>query len=301
MFAKIRRLPLYGWFGVFLVIVFWFLNWYLDGLRTHWGFFPLWLGYSLFIDALNQARTGTSLATRNVRAFVILFVLSAPSWWLFELLNQRVQNWEYLGRDAFSAIEFSLYTTLSFTTVMPAVFGSAEFVSSFGWIQRFKHGPTIRSHSKNAFTFFCIGLLMLILLLTWPVYFFPFMWLSVFFIFEPINIWLGNVTIARWTNASDWRPVIALWLGALLCGLFWELWNFYSYPKWIYHVPWVDFFRIFEMPLLGYGGYLPFSLELFSLYHLFAGLFGYKNTQYITSGLVSSRGDTNNTNEPNDI
>jgi hypothetical protein len=26
------------------------------------------------------------------------------------------------------------------------------------------------------------------------------------------------------------------------------------------------------MPLLGYGGYLPFSLELFALYHLVVGL-----------------------------
>jgi hypothetical protein len=26
------------------------------------------------------------------------------------------------------------------------------------------------------------------------------------------------------------------------------------------------------MPVLGYGGYIPFSLELFALYHLIAGL-----------------------------
>jgi hypothetical protein len=50
------------------------------------------------------------------------------------------------------------------------------------------------------------------------------------------------------------------------------MWNFFSYPKWIYQVPFVDFFRVFEMPLLGYGGYLPFSLELFALYHLVMGL-----------------------------
>ena len=32
-------------------------------------------------------------------------------------------------------------------------------------------------------------------------------------------------------------------------------------------------FNIFEMPLLGYLGYLPFSLELFALYHLVLGIF----------------------------
>ena len=30
--------------GIALVLLFWTLNWSLDGLRTHWAFFPLWLG-----------------------------------------------------------------------------------------------------------------------------------------------------------------------------------------------------------------------------------------------------------------
>jgi hypothetical protein len=46
------------------------------------------------------------------------------------------------------------------------------------------------------------------------------------------------------------------------------MWNFLSYPKWIYHVPFVGFLHVFEMPLLGYLGYIPFSWELFALYHL---------------------------------
>jgi len=282
--------PLYGWLGVLLVIIFWIITWRLEGLRTQWAFFPLWLGYSLCIDAINRFRTGTSLATRNRTGYAALFLISAPSWWLFEILNNRVHNWEYLGRDQFGVFQFFILTTISFTTVMPAVFGSAEFVASFRWIKNLKKGPVIRSHSKNALTFFVIGIVMLSLMLTWPEYFFPFMWLSVFFILEPINIWLGHVTIADWTGKSDWRPVISLWIGALMCGFFWELWNFYSYPKWIYHVPWVDFLRIFEMPLLGYGGYLPFSLELFSLYHLIAGLFGKKRIKFLTVG-ISPSGD----------
>jgi hypothetical protein len=35
------------------------------------------------------------------------------------------------------------------------------------------------------------------------------------------------------------------------------------------------------MPLLGYGGYLPFALELYALYHLAAGWFGDKKTTYV--------------------
>jgi hypothetical protein len=73
--------------------------------------------------------------------------------------------------------------------------------------------------------------------------------------------------------------VLALGIGCLICSFFWEMWNFYSYPKWIYQIPFVDFLHIFEMPLLGYGGYLPFALELFALYHLVMGLLKHKEAQ----------------------
>jgi len=39
------------------------------------------------------------------------------------------------------------------------------------------------------------------------------------------------------------------------------MWNFYSLARWTYSVPLVHRFQIFEMPLLGYAGYLPFGLE----------------------------------------
>ena len=50
-------------------------------------------------------------------------------------------------------------------------------------------------------------------------------------------------------------------LAGLVCGFFWELWNICSLAKWIYSVPFVDRFHVFEMPLLGYAGYLPFGIE----------------------------------------
>ena len=31
--------------------------------------------------------------------------------------------------------------------------------------------------------------------------------------------------------------------------------------KWIYAVPYVHRFQVWEMPLLGFGGYLPFGME----------------------------------------
>ena len=48
-------------------------------------------------------------------------------------------------------------------------------------------------------------------------------------------------------------------LAGLFCGFFWELWNAHSLARWEYTIPWVDRFHLFEMPLLGYAGYLPFG------------------------------------------
>ena len=60
---------------------------------------------------------------------------------------------------------------------------------------------------------------------------------------------------------GDWRPVVSAALAALICGFFWEMWNYYSLARWTYSVPLVQRFPVFEMPLLGYAGYLPFGLE----------------------------------------
>jgi hypothetical protein len=273
--------PVHGWLGLTLVVIFWFLNWALTGARTHWGFFPLWLGYCLTIDGLVFWRTGTSMLTRSPRKYVGLFLVSAPAWWLFELFNLRTLNWIYLGVEIFSPLEYAFWTTLSFTTVIPAVFGSAEFFASFDFVRRLKPGPVIGTNKATTLSFFIAGWIMLLLLLVWPKIFFPFIWLSVYFILEPINVWLGNRSLADWTHAGDWRPVIALWLGVLLTAFFWEMWNFFAYPKWIYQVPWGDWLHIFEMPLLGYGGYLPFALELYAMYHLVMGWFGEKKSNYV--------------------
>jgi hypothetical protein len=267
-----RRFPIHGWLGLGLVLVFWTLNWSLSGLRTHWAFFPLWLGYCLTVDALACWRKGTSLLTRSRRSYAMLFVLSVPGWWLFELLNLRTQNWFYLGAEYFTSFQYFALCSLSFSTVMPAVFGTAELVGTFGWLQRLGRGPTLAPTRMNLIVLFLLGWSMLALLLLWPRYFFPFLWLSVYLILEPINAVMGNRSLLRYTAGGDWRPHLALSVGCVICGFFWEMWNYWSYPKWVYEVPVFGFLRVFEMPLLGYLGYVVFAWELFALYHLLAGV-----------------------------
>ena len=275
------RFPLHGWAGLALAGVFWALNWGLQGTRTHWGFFPLWLGYCLFMDGLVLFRTGTSLLRRSLQKYIGLFLISAPAWWVFEALNLRTQNWVYQGAEAFSPAAYFFWTTLSFSTVLPAVLESAELFAGFGFVRRMKPGLVIGARNRTVLLYFLTGWLMLVLLLIWPRIFFLFNWVALYFILEPLNVWLGNRSLVDWTRRGDWRPVIALWLGVLLTGFFWEMWNFLSFPRWVYHISWGAWLHVFEMPLLGYGGYLPFALELTAMYHLFTGLLGDKSGNYL--------------------
>lgn len=279
--GTIKDFPWQGWIGLALIVIAWPLNWLLPGLRTAWLFFPLWLGYCLTIDGLVYLRKRSSLLTRSWRRYVGLFLVSAPAWWLFEAINLRTQNWFYLGVEHFSPLEYFLLASLDFSVVIPAVFGTAELISTFAFVQRLKPGLVIRDDLPTTLGFFAAGWLMLALLLAWPLFFFPFVWISVYFITEPVNIWLGNRSLTEGTRTGDWRRVISLWIGVLITGFFWEMWNFYAYPKWIYQVPGVGVLHLFEMPALGYGGYLPFALELYALYHLVMGLLGEKQTRYV--------------------
>ena len=274
-------LPPHGRIGLALILVFWIVNWALPGPRTHWAFFPLWLGYCLTVDSLVVRRTGTSLFARGRLRYLGLFLISAPAWWLFEAINLRTQNWIYIGADSFRPFAYAFWTTLSFATVLPAVFETAELMASFAWVGRLSHGPRLQPTRAATGIIFGCGWLTLGLLLAWPRLFFPFVWLSIFFILEPLNIWLGNRNLAEWTSKPDWRPIYALWLGVLSTAFFWEMWNFHSFPKWIYHVPWGDGPRLFEMPLLGYGGYLPFALELHALYHFVVGFLNGRRSDYV--------------------
>jgi hypothetical protein len=262
------RLTPQGWLGLILLAGCWPLNWTLPGVRTAYLFFPLWLGYILFVDALVRWRAGTSLWTRSRRGFILLFILSVPGWWLFEFINHRTANWEYLGAGSFTPLEYYALCTVSFSTVMPAVFETAELVRTFRWVQSLRPGTRIPDTPRLNWGLLFSGLVMLVLTLLWPKFFYPFVWISLVFIFEPLNRRLGRRHFLEWLKDGDWRPVLSLSLGALICGFFWEMWNFRSWPQWIYHTPGANYLHVFEMPLLGYGGYIPFALELFALKNL---------------------------------
>lgn len=246
----------------------WALNATLTGSRTHLLFFPLWCGYALFVDAWCAKRTNTSALTRSPAGFALSFALSAPSWWLFEALNLRLDNWEYVGRERFGNLEYAAWCTLSFSTVLPAVLGTAELVLSFLPPRLARAGPMLRRTRARNVGYALAGAAMLAAMLAWPRLFYPFCWTSLVFLLEPLAAMLRRRCFQDDLERGDFRAWWSLWIGGLCCGFLWEMWNHNSDPRWIYHTPGVEFAKLFEMPALGYLGYLPFAMELYLLANL---------------------------------
>ncbi len=282
----IHKFSVHGWIGILFILIFWYLNWNLEGLRTQILFFPLWFGYILTIDAIVFYRKNTSLLTRSKKNFALLFLISAPAWWIFELMNWQTQNWFYEGKQFFTDVEYAILATISFSTVMPAVFETTELVGTFKWINNFKKHKIFTPSKSTINKFLLTGIIMLALVIIFPQYFYYFEWAAVYFILEPINYKLKNRTLFDYTIKGNWSPIAALAIGTLICGFFWEMWNYFSYPKWIYDTPMVNFLHVLEMQLLGYIGYIPFSLELFAIYNFITGFNRKKDSEYIQ--LVSS-------------
>ena len=266
------RLPLRGAVGLTLIGVAWSTSWFQVSPLGQNSFFPLWLGYILTIDALNLRRTGTSPLSRSPGIFLSMFLISAPMWWVFEGINYFTQNWHYLGVEDYSTLRYIVIASWHFSTVIPAVFETAELIGSLKFVDRFEAGPPVLVSGWALIGTVVLGLISLFALVTWPSYAFPATWLSVFLVLDPVNHLWGQPSIIGRLRLGDWRLAIAMGTAALVCGWFWEMWNYLAFPKWYYTVPFGQYAHVFEMPLLGYAGYPPFGLEVYAFYYFLCGL-----------------------------
>ena len=273
--VKRYLLPYRGLLGLILICLAWPFSWAESGTGLQYTFFPLWLGFILAVDGLVLRRTGTSFIVRSPKIMAMMFILAVPYWWMFEAINQVIQNWVYIGSNPETSLFSLIQTSLAFSVVIPAVFEVSELVGSFNFINRFARMPALVLNRQQVAIIGILGVLSLAALLTWPKYLFPITWLSLFFIFDPINYLTGRPSITANVRHGDWRMVVAFALGALICGFFWEMWNYQATISWQYNIGFFDFARIFHMPLLGYGGYLPFGLETYAMFHFVVGLLGW--------------------------
>ena len=259
--------PWWGWVSLVLGAAFWVLAWsrfpWFEPLQLY-TFSPLWICYIVSINAFTFRQTGHCLMTHDTRFFLVLFALSAAFWWFFEYLNRFVQNWYYVGCDHFTPLQYFVMATLPFSTVLPAVLSTEEWLACHpgchAGLDRFH--PLRRSpSSRGGVLLLAASSAGLLLIGVFPNQLYPLVWVAPLLLLVALNRVTHRPPFFPELEQGDWRRVFRFALASLICGFFWELWNWHSLAKWIYTVPYVHRFQLFEMPLLGYAGYLPFGLE----------------------------------------
>jgi len=275
----VLRFPWWGWAGAVLGAGSWILAWsrfpWMAGFQAH-TFTPLWIAFILVVNASTVRRTGRCLMLSRTRLFLLLFPVSAGFWWSFEYLNRFVGNWRYVGVTEFGAVEYFLFATLPFSTVLPAVLSTRELLLSCPRFDgAFREWRPLSPANPGA-----LGLAALLLSSAGlfavgivPDFVFPLVWLAPPTLLISLAALRGEPHALSGIASGDWRPAVSSVLAALLCGFFWETWNFGSYAKWVYAIPYVDALHVFEMPLLGYAGYLPFGVLCAEIGDRIAGFF----------------------------
>lgn len=259
--------PWWGWAGLLWLAAAWLLAWNRFGWFAPWQqytYVPLWLGYIISINAFTFKRRGHCLLTDRPGYLAVLFVVSAVFWWYFEYLNRFVQNWYYVGISDFSSWEYVFFATLSFSTVLPAVTSTKELLESFprlsAGLEKF-YKVRINNPCRFASIVLILSAMGLANIGKAPDYLFPLLWVAPLLVIASVQALRGESRVFQPLASGDWRSIWLAGFAALVCGIFWEMWNAFSLAHWQYAVPFVQRFQLFEMPLLGYAGYLPFGVE----------------------------------------
>lgn len=232
-------------------------------------FLPAWWSLLALLVGLNRRGPRAPGSARDAAVFARRAAVSVPFWLAYEALNLRLRDWEYIGLPEPRGPRWAGYA-LAFATVLPAILETAAFLRArwpageTGARRPWLLGPGAAAAQSG------LGALCLALPLWEPALFFPLVWASAFLLFEP--------AVAAKRPAASWLAALAegssrdlrvLLTSGLLCGLAWEGLNFWAGGKWRYTFPWPRGPKLFEMPWLGFVGFLPFALGAASAWHAF--------------------------------
>jgi hypothetical protein len=263
---KLYRFPAYGWAGLTMLLLAEGLL--FRGVRLVDIYFtPIaWTAYLLIADSMVFALTGRSRLNNSPRRFLLMALVSIPLWLIFEGYNLRLRNWTYVGLPMHWAGALLGYGW-SFATITPAILETADLVEAFGW---FKSARPLRFSENFERAMIVFGAFCLIVPLVFPqpiaARWFVMVWLGFIFLLDPINRRLGFESLLGDLAQGRRSRFYSLLVSGWICGWLWEFWNYWAAAKWYYIFPMFQQWKIFEMPIPGYLGFLPFALECFVMY-----------------------------------
>jgi len=268
-----KYFPRWFYLGLLTNLTAWATSWLNIKPFSVYTFFFIWLGFILIIDGLNYRQNGSSMISRNFKGLLFLFAISTTFWWFFEFAVFITKNWYYISNVTIPISVEQILSGLFFSTVMPAVFEMAELLKTFNLF--IIKQLLVRLPRQTPVMFLIMGIAAIFLPLIRPDLFFPLLWVSLFLILDPINYWRGYDSLSGDILENNWQRLLYFGIATLICGFFWEMWNYHASIKWFYEIPYVGSLKIFEMPLLGYLGYIPFGFEIFAVYCFVRGIFGF--------------------------
>jgi hypothetical protein len=227
-------------------------------------YFFAWYPYIAFLDGLLFRLRGKSWLMDRPRAFLQMFFWSTTVWLVFEALNLVLKNWGYVAVVPDGWLRWAGYT-LAFATVLPGVLLTAAVLDALGAFT----GRKGRPFNPGAWqpVSLLVGVAFLILPLIFPRYAFPLIWGAFFFLMDPLCDLLGGPSLIARFAQGERREHLCLLAAGLICGLWWESWNYFAITRWVYTLPVLNFWKVFEMPLLGFLGFPPFALECAVMYN----------------------------------
>jgi hypothetical protein len=243
--------------GLGLLIPGWVVLWATTAFLNPLAFLLLWTGAALLMWSAHRDYPG-------VRRHLTLAAISVPIWWYFEAINSRTANWEYLGRDRYDDIEFAILASLAFATVVPALVAATAMVNRLT-LDLLPETPTQPGSRRMAIWLVALGIVTGAATLVLPDVFYPLVWIAPFLLIDGLVILGGGNSIVSELSQGARRRASVVGAAGLVCGGLWEFWNFWSFPKWTYDIPVLDYVPVFEMPILGYGGYVPFAWSVLQL------------------------------------
>lgn len=261
----------YGYLGLLMILLVQanflvklepFAEWYIP---------IVWYGYILFVDSLVHMIKGRSLISSRFSEFVFMCALSLPFWLIFEMYNIFTVSWIYMNYEWYVHL-------FDFTTIMPAVLETFMLFRALGIGEGMDVTKELRKRAARGFvhmtamgSLIAIGTVAVLVPLIIPILGFPFMWFGLFLLLDPLSYVSGRPSLIHKFGIGQRSILLQLFCAGIVMGFFWEFWNFMAIPKWVYNLPMyaVPGIKLFEMPLLGYLGYLPFAAETFLFYSFF--------------------------------